>query len=88
MSPEFWTFFQLALEIPFIGFSISVLVCILHQFVNNNSHFLTGFFVIYALQSAADIVTIVLVRKKRMLCSLSTYRASLVALVNFRWNII
>lgn len=51
-----------AVEAAFIGFHISVLICVIRQRRRKNSSFVKTFFTIYVLQNGADIVNYVLVR--------------------------
>ncbi|KAH7700228.1 hypothetical protein AAVH_32655, partial [Aphelenchoides avenae] len=47
---------RIAIEIPFICFHLSVVLCIIVQAKRGNAFFKTGFFAIYVAQSVADIV--------------------------------
>ena len=62
MSPLLWSFVLLAIELPFIIFSVSIALCILREIRKSNAVFVNEFFAMYLMQSAADIVTIVAVR--------------------------
>ena len=56
MTLDATEFVQLAVELAFVGFALTVLLCILRQMRLGNVAFLTSFFVTFVLQSVSDIV--------------------------------
>lgn len=59
MNKGFWALLQLALEAPFICFNFSVLLCVIIHILKKNEEFCSGFFILYAMQSIADVITII-----------------------------
>lgn len=52
---------ELSISLVFLAFSVSVLICVCLQFARSNAVFTTGFFLIYAIHSVADIAELLFV---------------------------
>lgn len=79
-----WTVIQISTELLFVIFHASVGICVFLRMLKRDKTFTTGFFALYLVQSAADLVIYVMVCQTFMQTLLRCFQCVLVVVLPSR----